>query len=230
MGNTLIGNALIEQAQELARQVAQLPEDEAVEVLNAIKLALHEASPHRDEPIDCVLWMPAEQVEGNPYNPNKVAPPEMKLLEISIDQDGYTQPIVAYPENGGYTVVDGFHRHRVGKESRKIRNRVKGYLPITLIRSDREAYEDRVAATIRHNRARGKHQIQAMSEIVQELARRNWTDAKISRELGMDADEVLRLKQISGLAEMFADREFSEAWELVEQEQEGEHSGQSISH
>lgn len=218
MGNTLVGNALIEQAQELAKQIAQLPEDEAVEVLNAVKLALHEVSPHRDEPIDCVLWVQAEKVEGNIYNPNRVAPPEMKLLELSIDADGYTQPIVAYPENGGYTVVDGFHRHRVGKESKKVRNRVKGYLPVTAIRPDREGYEDRVAATIRHNRARGKHQIQAMSEIVQELARRNWTDAKISRELGMDADEVLRLKQISGLAEMFADREFSQAWALVEQE------------
>lgn len=219
MGNTLIGNALIEQAQEIARQIAFLPEDEAVEVLNSIKRALHEVSPHRDEPVDCVLWVKSEDVEANEYNPNKVAPPEMKLLELSIQNDGYTQPIVAYPEQEKYTVVDGFHRHRVGKESKIVRERVKGYLPITAIRPDREGYEDRVAATIRHNRARGKHQVQAMSEIVQELARRNWTDAKISRELGMDADEVLRLKQISGLAEMFADREFSEAWEIVEKEE-----------
>lgn len=222
MGNTLVGNALMEQAQEMARQIALLPEDEAVDVLNAIKLALHEVSPHKEEPVDCVLWVKSEIVEGNSYNPNAVAPPEMKLLEISIDQDGYTQPIVAYPENGNYTVVDGFHRHRVGKESKKVQKRVKGYLPITVIRPDREAYEDRVAATIRHNRARGKHKIQAMSEIVQELARRNWTDTKISRELGMDADEVLRLKQISGLAEMFADREFSEAWEIERKEETNE--------
>lgn len=214
MGHTLVGSVLIEHAQEIAKQIALLPEDEAVEVLNAIKLVLHEVSPHKDEPVDCVIWVKAGSVEANDYNPNKVAPPEMKLLEISIDQDGYTQPIVAYPENGNYTVVDGFHRHRVGKESKKVQKRVKGYLPVTIIRPDREAYEDRIAATIRHNRARGKHQIQAMSEIVQELARRNWTDAKIARELGMDADEVLRLKQISGLAEMFADREFSEAWEI----------------
>jgi len=214
VGNTLIGNALIEQAQALAQQIALLPQEEAVEVLNAIKLALHEVSPHKEEPVDCVLWVKAERVEANDYNPNKVAPPEMKLLEISIDQDGYTQPIVSYSENDNYTVVDGFHRHRVGKESKKVQQRVKGYLPVTVIRPDRESYEDRIAATIRHNRARGKHQVQAMSEIVQELARRNWTDAKISRELGMDADEVLRLKQISGLAEMFADREFSEAWEI----------------
>lgn len=217
MGHTLVGNALIEQARELAKQIAMLSEDEAVEVLNEIKLALHEVSPHRNEPVDCVLWIKAEQVEANDYNPNKVAPPEMKLLEISIDEDGYTQPVVTFPQNGRYTVVDGFHRHRIGKESKKVQKRIKGYLPITRVRSDREEYADRIASTIRHNRARGKHQIQAMSEIVQELARRNWTDAKISRELGMDADEVLRLKQISGLAEMFADREFSEAWELVDE-------------
>jgi ParB-like chromosome segregation protein Spo0J len=218
MGNSLIGNALVEQVRELVQQIAQLPEDEAVEVLNEIKIMLHEVSPHKDEPVDCVLWVKAEQVHANDYNPNKVAPPEMKLLEISIDEDGYTQPVVTFPESGGYTVVDGFHRHRVGKESKKVQKRVKGYLPITLVRSDREDYADRIASTIRHNRARGKHQIQAMSEVVQELARRNWTDAKIGRELGMDADEVLRLKQISGLAEMFADREFSEAWALVDEE------------
>lgn len=219
MGYSLLGQMLVEQAQQLAQQIAQLSEEESVEVLNAAKLALHQVSPHKEEPIDCVLWVRADTVIANQYNPNRVAPPEMKLLEISIDQDGYTQPIVSYPENGGYTVIDGFHRHRVGKESKKVAKRVKGYLPITIIRPDREAYEDRVAATIRHNRARGKHQVQAMSEIVQELARRNWTDAKIARELGMDSDEVLRLKQISGLAEMFADREFSEAWQITEEEQ-----------
>lgn len=216
MGHTLIGHDIIERIHALCAEIGQLPEEEAIEVLNEAKQALHAVSPFQNEPVDCVLWVKAEQVIGNDYNPNKVAPPEMKLLELSIQSDGYTQPIVAFPENGAHTVIDGFHRHRVGKESILVRERVKGYLPITTIRPDRENYEDRVAATIRHNRARGKHQVQAMSEIVQELARRNWTNAKIARELGMDADEVLRLKQISGLAEMFADREFSEAWELTE--------------
>ncbi len=220
MGNTLVGNALVEQMQALCQEIACLPEDEAIEVINEMKLALHQVSPLREEPVDCVLWVKSERVVSNDYNPNKVAPPEMKLLEISIDEDGYTQPIVTFPENGHYQVVDGFHRHRVGKESKKIQRRIRGYLPVTIIRPDREDRSDRIASTIRHNRARGKHQVQAMSEIVQELARRNWTDAKISRELGMDADEVLRLKQISGLAEMFADREFSEAWELLESQEE----------
>ncbi len=220
MSSTLLGASILEKAKALCDEITTLPEDEAVDVLNAMKQMMHKVSPHRDEPIDCVLWVKAEQVEGNPYNPNKVAPPEMKLLEISIDQDGYTQPIVAFPDTDHYTVVDGFHRHRVGRESKKVRKRVKGYLPVTLIRAEREGYEDRVAATIRHNRARGKHQVQAMSEIVQDLARRNWSDARIARELGMDDDEVLRLKQIRGLAEMFAEREFSEAWELVDESPE----------
>lgn len=214
MGNTLIGASIMQRMQELCNEIAMLDEEEAIQVINEAKLALHAVSPLKDEPVDCVVWVKNDTVEANEYNPNVVAPPEMKLLELSIDADGYTQPIVAFHENGGYTVVDGFHRHRVGKESKKVQQRVKCYLPVTVIRPDREGYADRVASTIRHNRARGKHQVQAMSEIVQDLAKRNWSDAKIARELGMDADEVLRLKQISGLAEMFADREFSEAWEI----------------
>lgn len=216
MGNTLMGLSIVERMRELCAEIEQLDEDEAIQVINEMKQALHAVSPFKDEPVDCVIWVQSEKVGANDYNPNSIAPPEMKLLELSIDEDGYTQPIVAFPENGGYEVVDGFHRHRVGKESKTVSKRVKGYLPITAIRPDREGRADRIASTIRHNRARGKHQVQAMSEIVQELARRNWSDAKIARELGMDADEVLRLKQISGLAEMFADRAFSEAWEISE--------------
>lgn len=112
------------------------------------------------------------------------------------------------------TVVDGFHRNRVGKESEKVKKRIFGYLPVTIINQDRTERSDRVASTIRHNRARGKHRIDLMSEIVVDLKRRNWSDEKIARELGMDADEILRLSQISGLAEMFADAEFSHAWEV----------------
>jgi ParB-like chromosome segregation protein Spo0J len=160
-------------------------------------------------PISKVLWVPTELVQANDYNPNSVAPPEMRLLELSIEQDGYTQPIVTWlRDDGVYEVVDGFHRHRVGKEKLKL-----SHLPVVVINADRQDKSDRIASTIRHNRARGKHAVSAMSDIVQELARRNWSDAKIAKELGMDADEVLRLKQISGLAEMFADQEFSEAWE-----------------
>ncbi len=162
---------------------------------------------------DLVLWVPAEEVQANDYNPNAVAPPEMRLLERSVKEDGYTQPIVTWKTNGHREVVDGFHRNRVGKECPAVRKRVKGYLPVTTINESREDRGDRIAATIRHNRARGKHQVGAMSEIVVELKKRNWSDERIGRELGMEPDEVLRLSQISGLAEMFADREFSEAWE-----------------
>jgi ParB-like chromosome segregation protein Spo0J len=194
-----------------------LPLSEKVEALNAVRAALHEASPFAGEPVDLVQWVPGEVVGGNDYNPNKVAPPEMRLLELSIQADGYTQPIVvhAVAREDGVTeeVVDGFHRHRVGKESISVRQRVMGYLPVTRINAQRADRADRIAATIRHNRARGKHVVNAMSDIVVDLVRRNWSDQKIAKELGMDPDEVLRLKQVSGLAELFLDREFSEAWE-----------------
>lgn len=197
----------------LIETIAELPEKEKISALNIIKQKLHAISPFRAEPVDCVIWVPADKVEANDYNPNKVAPPEMRLLQHSIKQDGYTQPIVAYDEGDYYEVVDGFHRNRVGRECPDIRERVRGYLPITLINEDRTDRCDRIAATIRHNRARGKHAVAAMSDIVLELSRRNWSDKKIAKELGMEPDEVLRLKQITGLAELFADQEFSEAWE-----------------
>lgn len=199
--------------EQLCAEIAALPEREKIAALNEARKALHEISPFSGEPVDCVLWVPADQVEANDYNPNTVAPPEMRLLELSIGEDGYTQPIVAWGKNDYYEVVDGFHRNRVGKECESVRERVHGYLPITLINHDREDKGDRIAATIRHNRARGKHQVAAMSDIVLELSRRNWSDAKIGRELGMEPDEVLRLKQITGLAELFSDSEFSHAWE-----------------
>lgn len=205
MGETLLT--------QLCEEIASLPEAEKIDALNKARQALHEISPFRGEPVDCVLWVPADQVEANDYNPNTVAPPEMKLLALSIGEDGYTQPIVAWGKNDYYEVVDGFHRNRVGKENKDVRERIRGYLPITLINHDREDKGDRIAATIRHNRARGKHQVGAMSDIVLELSRRNWSDQKISRELGMEPDEVLRLKQITGLAELFSDAEFSKAWE-----------------
>jgi len=195
-------------------EIQALPEAEQIAVINELKIALHQASPMRNEPVDCVLWVPAETVEANDYNPNQVAPPEMRLLELSIDENGYTQPVVTWRNNGHREVVDGFHRTRVGKESAKIRKRILGYLPVTTINEADTDRGDRIAATIRHNRARGKHQVQGMSDIVLELKRRNWTDEKICKNLGMDPDEVLRLTQIQGLAEMFADQEFSEAWEV----------------
>lgn len=198
---------------QLCEQLALLPEIEQIAALNTVRQALHTVSPFANEPVDLVLWVPADNVTGNEYNPNAVAPPEMRLLEHSIAEDGYTQPIVGWDTGTGIEVVDGFHRNRVGKESKAVRKRTRGYLPVAVVNQDRTERNDRVATTIRHNRARGKHQVAAMSEIVRDLALRNWPDARIGKELGMDADEVLRMKQIGGLATLFADREFSEAWE-----------------
>jgi ParB-like chromosome segregation protein Spo0J len=215
MGNLgLIGNAIMSQAKAVFEKIDSLSDEEKIETINQIKICLHDHSPFKMEPVDCVLWVEGDLVQANDYNPNVVAPPEMKLLRHSIETDGYTQPIVSFAEDNHYEVVDGFHRNRVGKEYPEVRKRIKGYLPISVINPDRTEREDRIAATIRHNRARGKHQVQGMSEIVLELSRRNWSDQRIAKELGMDADEVLRMKQITGLAELFADKEFSEAWEV----------------
>ena len=188
---------------------------ERVENLNQIRALLSEFSPFHSEPVDYVEWVLGERVEANDYNPNTVAPPEMELLRLSIMADGYTQPIVTNDEDGTRVVIDGFHRNRVGKECSDVAERLHGYLPVVQIQGHRQERGDRIASTIRHNRARGKHGVTAMSDIVIELKRRNWTDDKIGHELGMDRDEVLRLCQITGLAELFSDRDFSRAWEPV---------------
>lgn len=200
-------------AGQLAHVLASMPITDRVAALNAARETLHAVSPFAAEPVDCVLWVPADTVRANDYNPNKVAPPEMRLLALSVKADGYTQPIVACHDEQGEEVVDGFHRHRVGREVSEVRTRVHGFLPVVRIKSSREDRTDRIAATIRHNRARGRHGVEPMSAIVAELLQRGWDDAKIAKELGMDADEVLRLKQITGLAALFKDREYSKAWE-----------------
>lgn len=192
---------IIEHARSVFCALATLPLQSRIYAINAIRESLHEHSPFRDEPVDCIRWIASEELTANDYNPNSVAPPEMKLLEHSITEDGYTQPIVAWKNGKAFEVVDGFHRNRVGRESKSVRERVHGYLPVTVINEKRIDRSDRIAATIRHNRARGKHKVEAMSDIVVELKRRNWSDEKIGRELGMDADEVLRLCQITGLAD-----------------------------
>jgi ParB-like chromosome segregation protein Spo0J len=200
---------------ELINELQSLDIDSRINALNQIKIAMHNISPMITEPVDCVLWVKNDSVHANDYNPNSVAPPEMELLRLSISADGYTQPIVSMLEENGETreVIDGFHRNRVGKECEEIQKRVHGYLPVVTINEDRTKINDRVASTIRHNRARGKHKIEAMSDIVIDLKKRNWSDEKIAKNLGMDKDEVLRLCQIGGLVELFADKEFSQAWE-----------------
>jgi len=188
--------------------------------INEARKYLHDISPFKSEPVDYVIWVKNNLVHQNDYNPNSVAPPEMELLRLSIQADGYTQPIVSMPDNETFEVVDGFHRHRVGKECQDIQERVKGYLPLVSIKTDRLDKADRMASTVRHNRARGKHKVEAMSDMVIELKRRNWSDEKIARELGMEPDEVLRLCQLSGLTELFSDQEFSMSWDIDENEDE----------
>lgn len=188
------------------------PVDEKVGAINQLKQVLHKQSPFEREPVDCVIWVKAEKVVANDYNPNVMAPVEKRLLQRSLEMDGFTQPVVVSEKKHNYIVVDGFHRHLIGSTKDKLLDRMHGYLPVTLINSERQGEPERISATIRHNRARGKHQIASMSDIVRDLYRLGWTDERIGKELGMDEDEVLRLKQISGLTELFLDEEFSDAW------------------
>ena len=204
----------MESLNTLLRELESMSLADKVVALNQIKKELKKISPFTVEPVECVQWVKESLVIANDYNPNSVAPPEMELLHTSIQEDGYTQPIVVYEHDGIYEVVDGFHRNRVGKECADIKERIHGYLPVVVINDERHDKADRIAATIRHNRARGKHKVESMSAIVLELKKRNWSDKKIGKELGMEPDEVLRLAQIQGLAEMFSDKEFSEAWEV----------------
>ena len=161
-------------------------------------------------PVMDVKMVDIDKVVANDYNPNSVAPPEMKLLRLSIEEDGYTQPIVTFydKENDKYIIVDGFHRYRCAKEYFKLDT-----IPIVTIN---KSLENRIASTIRHNRARGNHSIKGMSTIVLELIQTGWDDIEIAKHLGMDAEEVLRLKQITGLKTAFANHEFSKSWEEFE--------------
>lgn len=165
-------------------------------------------------PVYSVLAVPVEKVRANSYNPNSVAPPEMALLETSIWEDGYTMPVVCYylPEEDVYEIVDGYHRYTTLMTSKRIYEREQGKLPVVVIDKDES---NRMASTIRHNRARGSHSIDLMSNIVAELTKAGMSDAWILKHVGMDKDELLRLKQITGLADLFKDKEFSQAWEAA---------------
>lgn len=198
---------------ELINLIEDFSIEDKIDIINYCKIELHKVSPLKNEPVDCVLWVKNEEVIANDYNPNQVAPPEMQLLEISILNDGYTQPVVTWIDGKRREVIDGFHRNRIAKESSVINNRIYGYLPVVTVNEINTDKGSRIASTIRHNRARGKHAVSAMSDIVVELKKRNWSEARIGKELGMDEDEILRLCQISGLTEAFENDDFSEAWE-----------------
>lgn len=202
---------------QLAKAIEALPIAEKIEALNEARKALHAVSPFASEPVDLVLWVPAEKVTAyDEYeNPNAVAPPEMALLIQSVEANGYTMPIVTHETDDSHVVVDGMHRRKVGTQNSGINARIHGHLPVTHIRANRSDVEARIAQTVQHNRARGEHGVSQMSALVRMLNLAGWKDEKIQKELGMEVDEVLRLKQITGLAALFANRDFSEAWEVI---------------
>jgi len=164
-------------------------------------------------PVYGVLAIPIEKIQANDYNPNSVAPPEMELLETSIWEDGYTMPVVCFydEDNDKYIVVDGFHRYTVLKTSKRVFEREKGMLPVSVID---KSLGERMASTIRHNRARGSHSIDLMSNIVSELVEMGKGDAWICKHIGMSKDELLRMKQITGLTALFQNKDFSDSWEV----------------
>ena len=187
----------------------ELPFEERVDIYNSATLALKDMLGLK-HPVLATQLVPISEVRANDYNPNKVAPPEMKLLKLSIKKDGLTMPVVVSDNDNGYTVVDGFHRTSIVKNDADISKSLNGYVPVVKLNKE---LEERIAATVRHNMARGSHVTELSSKLVLMLREHNWSDLRIGMELGMQPDEVLRLKQISGLAEAFKDKEFSKAWE-----------------
>ena len=169
-----------------------------------------------DHPINKVHWITIEQIQANNYNPNSVASTEMKLLYVSIREDGYTQPIVTiYDEQiDKYIIIDGFHRYFVAKKNKDILESTEGKLPIVVLD---KTINERMASTVRHNRARGSHSIKGMSNMVFEMLENGWDDAMICNHLGMEADEIVRLKHITGFSKLFANTEYSKSWQTKNQ-------------
>ncbi len=217
-------NKILDLAQQLADAIASLPEEEKIEALNQVRLKLSEVSPFRFEPIDCVQWVKADKVIANDYNPNRVARPEMKLLEHSVREYGFGMPIITAAFSGDkdersvdkvQKVVDGFHRNKVGRYTKDIGDRLKGYLPIANIAGDASDPTHLMAATIAFNRARGEHSVELMAELVKEMLILGRTETEIAKQLGMEAEELLRLKQMTGLAGLFKGQSYSKAWESM---------------
>lgn len=209
-----MNRAISEAVNTIVNEISCMDLENKVEALNEVRSCLEDVSPFKSEPCDCIIWVKQDKIQANEYNPNHVAAPEMNLLYESIKSDGYTMPIVTYDlGNGKREIVDGFHRNRVGREHSDIKKRIHGYLPVSTIDKPED---ERIGSTIRHNRARGTHGIRPMSDIVLELSQMGWSDSKICQKLGMDLDEVIRLKQITGLKEAFMNHEFSKSWEEFE--------------
>lgn len=189
---------------------------ECVEALEEIRAFIHDIHPLKNQPVDHVRWVPVEKVCPNDYNPNSVASVEMRLLYVSIKQDGYTQPCVTIfdDQKGMFVIVDGFHRYFTCKTNKDIYDRNLGFLPLVEIKKD---INDRMASTIRHNRARGKHNVGGMTNMVFDMLKEGWTDADICNNLGMEPEEIVRLKHITGFSKLFENSEFRQSWETEHQ-------------
>lgn len=204
---------------EIENFINSLKKDEhKIQSIEILKDQLHSLSPLKEQPIDMVRWVDIDKVQANDYNPNSVANKEMSLLYKSISHDGYTQPIVTIYDDSvnKYIIVDGFHRYSVCKDNKDILEKNLGKLPIVCMNKD---INDRMASTIRHNRARGKHSVEGMANMVFEMLENGWEDPAICNELGMEADELIRLKHITGFSKLFANLEFRKAWETKRQTQ-----------
>ena len=185
--------------------------DDKIEFLNELRTFISSLSPQKSQPVDRILWAPVDIVQANDYNPNSVASIEMELLYVSISHDGYTQPIVTVydKELGKYIIVDGFHRYFIAKTKADISKRINGRIPIVVIDKD---ITERMASTVRHNRARGEHMVTGMSNLVFQMLDNGMSEAEICQELGMQPEEVLKLKHITGFSKLFENAEYSKAW------------------
>jgi ParB-like chromosome segregation protein Spo0J len=183
--------------------------DQTVALINDLRAFIHELSPMNDEPGDFIRWVKVEKVSPNDYNPNSTAGKEMSLLYISIKEDGVTMPVVTIQDGDGFTIVDGFHRYFTCKTMEDLKKRMNGYLPITVIN---KSLEERIAATVRHNRARGSHSVQGMSNLVFKMLKEGVSDEQICNKLGLDATELIKLKHITGYSKLYEDAEYGKAW------------------
>lgn len=203
------------EAIDLIRQELEAAPDKAA-YLQQLRDAIHELSPTKAMPVDNIRWVPIERVHANDYNPNSVAKNEMRLLYTSILHDGYTQPVVTVydPESDRYVIVDGFHRYTTMRLNADIRERTGGLLPIVVID---KPINDRMASTVRHNRARGKHSVTGMASMVFAMLENGWSDEAICAELGLEADELIRLKHVTGFSKLFDNVEYRRSWETKNQ-------------
>lgn len=205
---------ILKLAKELSKEIELISNaDDKIQAINEVRRVIHEVSPLKHHPVDFVFWKKSDNVEANEYNPNSIPPPEMKLLYESIANDGYTMPIVSYEDTNITRIVDGFHRRETEKRNSDISASTFGHVPLTTIRDKQTGLSDRMASTIRHNRARGSHNIELMSQIVTELVEMGKGDAWICKHVGMSPDELLRMKQITGLASLFQNKDFSNSWD-----------------